>query len=210
MAQEAAEVVADTGEKPAKESSEAEKPKDQPSETKEEGEKQAPAEGTEEDSEPAEGEAPVKRAKPVNGEKIRVFGWVEWCVVGEEKLNMKARLDTGAKTSSLHAEDVELFERDGVKWVKFTTVCNDDKRTTIEKPLKRIVRIRKAGLKELDERFVVELNFSIDGVHRRGEFTLSERDHMNYPVLVGRNLLSEFGLVDARRTHIAKDNIELE
>ena len=228
LAQEAATVVEETGEKPTKEVVEApateepeekvvEAPATEESEEKVEEKDSKPepeveVEGEEagEDVEPAEDEAPVKRAKPVNGEKMRVFGWVEWSEVGEEKLRMKARLDTGAQTSSLHAEDVELFERDGVKWVKFTTVCEDDKRSVIEKPLKRIVRIRKAGFKEMDERFVVELNFSIDGIHRRGEFTLSERDHMNYPVLVGRNLLSEFGLVDARRAYIADEHIELE
>lgn len=154
-------------------------------------------------------ETDAKRAKPVNYESIRVFGWVEWCVIGDEKLRMKARLDTGAKTSSLHAEDVELFERDGAKWVKFTTVSNDEKRVMIERPLVRIARIRKAGFDKLDERYVVDLNISIDGVHRHGEFTLSEREHMNYPVLVGRNLIVEFGLVDARRSYIADEKIEL-
>ncbi len=171
--------------------------------------KESPNGGADEAVAPTDGKTDAKRAKPVNSESIRVFGWVEWCVISDEKLTMKARLDTGAKTSSLHAEDIELFERDGAKWVKFTTVSNEEKRVMIESPLKRIARIRKAGSDKLDERYVVDLDFAIDGVQRRGEFTLSERDHMNYPVLVGRNLIGEFGLIDARRSFIAEENIEL-
>lgn len=225
-AQENPPVVPDTGEVPTQGSDVADKPTEAKKATKAEapddGKKpenieekpsepsDQPATGgvAEEEAKP-EGEAGAKRAKPVNSETIRVFGWVEWCEIGEKKLRMKARLDTGAKTSSLHAEDVELFERDGAKWVKFTTLTHDEKSVVIERPLKRIARIRKAGLEELDERYVVELNLAIDGIQRRGEFTLSERDHMNYPVLVGRNLLVEFGLVDPRRSHIADENIEL-
>lgn len=230
-ARDATELVPDTGDKPtagsdvavenvevkkqkepaeAKNTESLEAKKSKPGEAKKPELSDEPsADATDEETSKDEGEKVAKRAKPVNTEMIRVFGWVEWCEVGEKKLRMKARLDTGAKTSSLHAEDVELFERDGSKWVKFTTETSDKKSVMIERPLKRIARIRKAGTDKLDERYVVDLNFAIDGIQRLGEFTLSERDHMNYPVLVGRNLIREFGLVDARRSFIAKEKIEL-
>lgn len=237
-AQEATELVPDTGEKPTTESEvvadpvEAKKPevaevkKPEAAEVKKaevveaktlEGVENKTPEPVKEPSTVAvdgeetkkDEETAAKRAKPVNSETIRVFGWVEWCEISEKKLRMKARLDTGAKTSSLHAEDIELFERDGAKWVKFTTETSNGKSVIIERPLKRIARIRKAGSEKLDERYVVDLYFAIDGIQRRGEFTLTERDHMNYPVLVGRNLIGEFGLIDARRSFIAEEKIEL-
>src|SRR5690554_6574672 len=53
------------------------------------------------------------------------LGFVEWVVMKDTGLRMKARLDTGAKTSSLHATDVEEFEKDGEDWVRFRLPLDD-------------------------------------------------------------------------------------
>ena len=54
-----------------------------------------------------------------------VMGFVEWVVMGETGIRLKARLDTGAKTSSLHAVNVEPFEKDNEEWVRFQLPLGD-------------------------------------------------------------------------------------
>jgi len=53
------------------------------------------------------------------------LGYVEWVVMQDTSLRLKARLDTGAKTSSLHAVNVEPFEKDGSEWVSFQIPLGD-------------------------------------------------------------------------------------
>ncbi|HBC34135.1 MAG TPA: hypothetical protein DC045_07425, partial [Marinobacter adhaerens] len=53
------------------------------------------------------------------------LGYVEWVVMKDTNLRLKARLDTGAKTSSLHAVNIEGFERDGEEWVSFQIPLGD-------------------------------------------------------------------------------------
>ena len=49
----------------------------------------------------------------------RVFGWREWILFEGKEVPLRAKLDTGARTSCIHAEDIEPFERDGDAWVRF-------------------------------------------------------------------------------------------
>jgi len=59
--------------------------------------------------------------EPAEEEELRqVYGWKEWIIVGTKAEPMRAKLDSGARTSSLHAEEIEEFERDGRRWVRFT------------------------------------------------------------------------------------------
>ena len=91
-----------------------------------------------------EAEAPAAVASPVAADPVRVYGWRENIQVDGIKGNLRAKLDTGALTSSIHAEEIELFERDSKKWVRFVfTVPGQENapRTVVEAPLVRTVRI---------------------------------------------------------------------
>lgn len=164
--------------------------------------------GNEEDptaSEREEIEAAV--ALPVSSDPVQVYGWREWVTVsdGTHQLKMQAKLDTGALTSSIHAEETKLFERDGKKWVRFVVTdprTKDSKRMRIEAPLVRIARIKEPG-GESEEREVVRLSFKIGDRNMRAEFTLNNRVNMLSPVLIGRRTLSEMGWVDPSRAYLA-------
>ena len=148
-------------------------------------------------------------ALPVNPEPVRIYGWREDITIEGVKGKMRAKLDTGALTSSVHAEEKELFERDGKKWVRFIVTDPRDKkpvRTRIEAPLVRVARIKEPNAESL-MREVVRLSYQIGERKLRGEFTLNNRRNMLAPVLIGRNCLKDLGWVDPSRTHLADQKI---
>lgn len=136
-------------------------------------------------------------------ESKRIVGWVERITLSPLGFPVKAKLDTGARTSSIHAEEVERFERDGEKWVRFTIVVEDPDdvvhRERLERPLYRNVRIKDHD-DASDRRAVVELDFCIDGRSERAQFTLADRSRFLYPVLLGRRFLGDRFVVDPGRT----------
>lgn len=148
-------------------------------------------------------------AKPVTADQVQVYGWREKVLIDGLKQTLNAKLDTGAFTSSIHAEEKELFERDGKKWVKFITTdprVKDSPRVKLEAPLVRIARIKEPGGKS-ETREVVKLSFKIGEKKIRGDFTLNNRSNMNAPVLIGRTMIKELGWVDSTRTNIANDKV---
>lgn len=148
-------------------------------------------------------------ALPVNPEPVRIYGWRENVTIDGVKGKMLAKLDTGALTSSIHAEETELFERDGKKWVRFIVTDPRDKkpvRTRIEAPLVRVARIKEPNAESV-MREVVRLSYLIGDRKLRGEFTLNNRNNMLAPVLIGRNCLKDLGWVDPARTHLADQKI---
>ncbi len=161
-------------------------------------------EGARED---AESDAAV--AIPVSPEPVRVYGWRESIKVAGVEEKLLAKLDTGALTSSIHAEEKELFERDGKKWMRFIVSDTRQKkpvRTRVEAPLVRIAKIKQPN-DESEVREVVRLSYQLGERKLGGEFTLNNRSNMLAPVLIGRNCLKDLGWVDPARTHLADQNI---
>jgi hypothetical protein len=132
-----------------------------------------------------------------------IAGWVEKISLVEQPLILKAKLDTGAKTSSIHAINVEPFLHEGERWVRFDLLLSDvdDKQHTLhlEKPRSRRVRIKNND-GEYDRRAVVELEICFDGRKHRTEFTLADRSEYIYDVLLGREFLQGIAVVDPAST----------
>ncbi|MEO5916481.1 MAG: RimK/LysX family protein [Luteolibacter sp.] len=148
-------------------------------------------------------------AKPVTADLVQVYGWREHIFIKGVVEKTQAKLDTGALTSSIHAEEKELFERDGKKWVRFIVTDPSLKkpvRTRIEAPLVRIARIKEPG-GQSTPREVVRLSFTIGDRKCGGEFTLNNRSNMLAPVLIGRNMIKVLGWVDPSRTYLAEQKI---
>ncbi|MGJ8581891.1 MAG: RimK/LysX family protein [Psychromonas sp.] len=133
-----------------------------------------------------------------------VLGQAEWIYVTKAKENFKARIDTGATTSSINAVKIQAFERDGKEWVKFNiTHDKDGKEKFIEAPVLRYVKILQSSEPgEFDRRPVVELHVRIGGVAHKSEFTLTDRQHMDFPVLIGRSFIQDVILVDVSQDYI--------
>lgn len=130
-------------------------------------------------------------------------GWVEKLRLEPHGIALKAKLDTGAKTSSLHAEKIETFTREGQKWVRFEMTVDDanDRPRTLKLEKRRVRGVLiKEHEGEYDSRPVVEMSFCLGGERHSAEFTLVDRSRFLYPVLLGRRFLAGFAPVDAGKT----------
>ncbi|MDZ4193444.1 MAG: ATP-dependent zinc protease [Pseudomonas sp.] len=133
----------------------------------------------------------------------KVFGWVEEGWIQPENIAVKIKLDTGALTSSMDAKDLERFEKDGERWVRFNVEVKDSvtgkmANSSFERKVVRNVKVRGAGGAE--KRPVVVMQMCIGSRVYTEEFSLKDRGKMNYPVLIGRRTLEHIGAVDASRT----------
>ncbi|MDQ8190006.1 ATP-dependent zinc protease family protein [Roseibacillus persicicus] len=173
--------------------------------------KEEPIESAPVDEKTAEAaeEAEDKKHEEDPMEARQILGWKEWVKVGTKAEQMRAKLDSGARTSSLHAEDVEEFERDGRSWVRFSMRDpeeEDSKAILIKAPVQRIAKVKNTD-GTMERRFVVELGFEMGGRHLREEFTLNDRTGMTCPILIGRNALRHLGYVDCSRVDLAPKKI---
>lgn len=140
--------------------------------------------------------APPAQVLAEADDDLQVLGWIETVEIGERGFGLDAKLDTGADNSSLHAIDIELFERNDIDWVRFTVELDDGQRGEFEYPQERTARIRRAA-GGTDDRPVIKLGICIGTIHREVEVNLTDRSDLSYPMLIGRSFLREYILVDS-------------
>lgn len=103
--------------------------------------------------------------------------------------NLRAKVDTGARTSALHATDIVTFERDGIPWVRFHTRFDDDAHDTdVESPIHDQREIRNtSGIPE--RRIIIRTKFRISDRLWKIDLSLTERTEMKFRMIVGRTAL---------------------
>jgi hypothetical protein len=136
-------------------------------------------------------------------EAPRTIGWREWVLLPElSEEPIRAKVDTGARTSSLHAYDVVELDRDGERWVRFRFRPGDAAHDLEVEAEARLLEHRKvtasSGHSEL--RPVVAALIEIDGQRFEIELTLTRRDTMGFRMLLGRRALRGRFLVDPKRS----------
>lgn len=135
--------------------------------------------------------------KEINDKKI--VGIYENVVLLPNGIELPAKLDTGADISSIHGENIDIFERDGKKYIKFLFKWykNGIKRQfTLEKPLIRYMHVKRKGGLKADRRPVVNIDFCIDGKKYTSEFSIADRRKFSYPLLLGREFLRKHFIID--------------
>lgn len=135
-----------------------------------------------------------------------LLGWREWITLPDLGIDrIKAKLDTGARTSALHAEGVETFRDRGETWVRFRvrpSQADDSEALEVEAPLleKRAIRSSNGRVEKrpviLTSAFVAGRTFDL-------ELTLTDRSAMGFRMLLGREALAGRFLVDAGRSYRA-------
>lgn len=134
-----------------------------------------------------------------------ILGSEEWCSFPELGIpTIKARVDSGAKTSALHAINIAPFKKEGQNWVKFDiNPIQNNVKTVIncEAPLvdKRVVK-SSSGFRE--ERYVIQTNLEIGNSNWLIEMTLTNRDSMGFRMLLGREAMSGRVLVDPEQQYL--------
>lgn len=127
---------------------------------------------------------------------------------------IKAKIDTGARTSAIHARNVTKFMRNGQEWVRFTVLpwqSSTRDPVQLEARLEDTRWIRSSnGQREF--RPVVHLPVQIAGVSQVVEFTLSHRPQMGFRILIGRQALRGHFQVDPAQSYLGErppDHIRL-
>lgn len=148
---------------------------------------------------------PVKKPVATNlktADGKLILGEEEWMYIKAINHNAKARVDTGATTSSISAIDIEMFERDGKDWVKFKLAHSGNETKEFESPVSRIVTIRQSSTEERTDRPVIEVWVQIGDLKTQTEFTLNDRTHMTFPVLLGRTFFRDVAVVDVSKKFV--------
>lgn len=147
----------------------------------------------------------IANLKPQERSGMVTLGSLERVYIDIIKSDFIARVDTGATTSSINAIDIQEFERNGEKWVKFhvsddETAEEDQK--WVEAPVVRFVKIRQSSTESLERRPVIQLWVKIGQVHEKVQFTLADRTQMDYPILLGREFIQDVAFVDVSQKYI--------
>jgi hypothetical protein len=135
---------------------------------------------------------------------MTVVGWREWVRMSALGVPwIKAKVDTGAKTSSLHAFDLQEYVRDGERWVRFHIhpwQASDEDAVPVELPVldRRPVRSSSG---HVEDRYVVRMRLTLARRRVPAEVTLTDRDEMGFRMLIGREALAQGFLVDARQSY---------
>ena len=133
------------------------------------------------------------------GNDLRVTGWVERVSIFPGNLKIKAKLDTGARHSSLNAKHIEEFELNGAKWVRFDMTNWKGRVERIETRVIRTAKIKQHDRKSA-MRPVIRLGICLGTVYKEVEVNLEDRSKFNYQMLIGRSYLKGSFLVDASAT----------
>jgi hypothetical protein len=143
-------------------------------------------------------------AKEVKSDS-KIIGWREWATLPDLGLiAIKGKVDTGAKTSSLHAYDIRLEEKGTKTYVLFKvhplqhdfSVVNECRALLVDK---RQVS-DSGGHKE--DRYVIRTTMVLAGIKKRIELTLTNRESMKYRMLIGRAALKHF-YIDATQSYLS-------
>lgn len=138
-----------------------------------------------------------------------MLGWREWAGFPEWGVTwVKAKVDTGARTSALHADRVEHLERDGAPWVRFVVrpwQGSDDDAVEVETPVVDRREVTSSS-GERSDRVVVATPVRIGTRSERVgpiEITLSQREDLGFRMLLGREAVRGRFVVDPARSYLA-------
>lgn len=119
---------------------------------------------------------------------------------------LHVRVDTGATTSSLHVDNIEIFKKNGEKWVSYDIhpdIHDVDKIVTRQSKVMDS-RIVKSSSGDRQKRYVIETPMILGGEQWDILITLTDRSSMSYLMLLGRQAMNGHVIVDPEHEYLLK------
>ena len=135
----------------------------------------------------------------------KCIGWREWVSLpGLGIKRIKAKVDTGAKTSSIHARDIEVFKEKNTRWVRFRIYASPAfKKSPILAQAKLVdYRRVKSSSGHVSQRPVIRTVIMLSDRAWLIELTLTNRAEMGFPMLLGREAIKKRFLVDPDKSFL--------
>ena len=135
-----------------------------------------------------------------------IVGWREWVALPQADVPwVKAKIDTGARSSAIHAFDLEVFVPPGEadEWVRFSIhpwQKSDDDHVELSLPVLDTREVRSSN-GQVEKRYAVALDVVLAGRTLTTVMTLSNRDEMGFRMLIGREALERGYLVDSSKSY---------
>ncbi len=146
----------------------------------------------------------VKMNKKIS-KQVPIIGWREWLVLPDLNIcNIKVKVDTGARTSALHAFWVDAYEKNHQSWVKFAIhplQYNTDVVVECDAPVKDRRMVTDSGGHK-QRRYVIETMVNMGACAFAAELTLTDRDTMRFRMLLGRTAINGRFLVDSNASYL--------
>jgi len=133
------------------------------------------------------------------------IGYLEQIHLPDLDIECLAKVDTGACSSSIHAEEIETFERDGQQWVRFHVLFRRGEMPidqVCEAPVHARKRIASSNGSR-SHRYVIQTSINLGGQHWTIDLNLSHRGSMTYPMLLGREAFAGRFVVDVEHTYLS-------
>lgn len=141
----------------------------------------------------------------------QLIGWREWVSLPELGIRrLKAKADTGARTSALHAVNIRLFTEANTEWVEFN-LGSDPAKTTTSQQAKRKRRarvieqrtVKDSGGRE-ERRVIIETEIKLAGQSWPIEISLTDRATMGFRMLLGRTALASRFMIDPSESYLLR------
>lgn len=140
-----------------------------------------------------------------------VVGWREWVKLpGLCEAPLKAKVDTGARTSALHAFDLDVVEVDGLPYARFEIHPVQRSRRAMQEVAVPVVGYRRvrSSSGHSAQRPVIRVPIEIGAERFQTEITLTARDEMGFRMLLGRSALRRRYVVDVARSYVQSSRPE--
>ena len=150
--------------------------------------------------------APAAAARP---QELIILGWVEDVLLTDAGFKLRAKLDSGAETSSLDARIIKKFRKDGKRWVRFaiTNPKTSEEHVLVRERVRTIGVVQHEGINQV--RPTVLLQICVADRLLDVEFSLVDRSEFSYGLLLGRSALESFALIDPANTYLSRPQCKM-
>lgn len=148
--------------------------------------------------------ASIVHAEAPSTRDLLILGWVETVTLPDPGYALRAKLDSGAATSSLDARIIKKFRKDGKRWVRFavTDPESGEEHVLVRERMRTIGVVQHEGGNQV--RPTVMMQVCVSGALLDIEVSLVDRSEFQYRLLLGRSALKQFALIDPGETFLSE------